>query len=654
MEYSEGIDQEIYQVFLTEALEQLESYSQTLLVLEKNPTDEAALNEIFRIAHSLKGNAGAVGHENIKEVMHAAEDVLGAARAGELRLTVDEFDILLNVNDATTRFLTEGTPFDAQEWISRLRVLTGKTQKQTRTVDPTLILDVREKQLVSDWQEQGKSIYNFELGFSDEAPLKAATSMLLLRELRGYGEVFKTVPGAEEIAEEQYSCLIVVCVLGQDLSAEDQEKLSGFATASHGVTALTWRKWACRNEQSGAGEEETSKRHEDKSVFDTIRVDSQKLERLLNTVGDLISIRAGLEETIHQGNLWGAGVNQLKGQMYHFNQTLGVLQTEVMQLRMAPIRQLFSRFPRIVRDLARKNGKAVELIFEGDGTEIDKKVMELLVDPLTHLIRNAVDHGIETEAERTGKGKEPTGRIILSAAQQGNNIMVTISDDGSGVDLEKVRAKAIASGLAREGLTYTPKQLYQFLFEPGFSTAAKVTDISGRGVGLDVVKSNLGQINGTVEIESEMGKGTVFRLVVPLTLAIIHAFLMEVSGQAYAVPALDVVENISVSNRSIQEIGGVKVIRLRNQVVGLLDASELFYTTPTEVGRQQPVVILGNDKQKVGLLVGEFLGYQEIMIKPVNPSLDRIDYVSGVTVLGNGRVALIINPLALLNSGKAV
>lgn len=650
------VSQEVYQIFLIEALELLEKFSQTLVVLEKDSADAVALNELFRIAHSLKGNAGVVGHENIKEAMHAAEDLFDAARTGTFQLTSEEFDLLLGLGDETAQFLTKGTLFDHQDWALKLRAPLGKKDPDggQSLPDPPLILNEPEKQQITDFQDQGKTIYGFELVFAQDAAMRAATAELFVQKLQSYGAVFKKVPSGEQFLNGDFSRFKVILVMGENLSNTEIARITDFKGVMHGVIEVVWRLWVKRDENSANKESEPAKRNNNKLVLDTIRVDPLKLEKLLNTVGDLISVKAGLEETISSGALKGTGLSRLMLNMSQFNQTLSVMQSEVMQLRMVPIRQLFNIFPRVVRDLAHKNDKEVELCTQGETTEIDKKVMELLSDPLTHLVRNAIDHGIETRAERSGKGKNPVGRIMMSAVQQGNSIVIEINDDGAGIDPEKVRAKAVANGIAQADRAYTLAEIYKFLFTPGFSTAAKITDISGRGVGLDVVKTNLEMINGAIDIESKLGEGTVFRLVVPLTLAIINTFLICISGQTYAVPALDVVENAMLSPKDFHQIDGIRVIRFRDEIIPLVDLGDLFYAVPTMATDQQPVVIIGNTQKKVGLMVEEFLEPREIMIKPVNQALQQIEYVSGVTVLGNGRVALILNTLPLLNKKNAV
>jgi two-component system chemotaxis sensor kinase CheA len=310
------------------------------------------------------------------------------------------------------------------------------------------------------------------------------------------------------------------------------------------------------------------------------------------------------------------------------------------------------RFPRIVRDLAHKCGKEINLVALGEGTEIDKKVMELLVDPLTHLIRNAVDHGIEDAAIRQAAGKSPIGTVTLSATQEGNNIVIEMSDDGQGINLEKVLAKAIAAGIAREDKTYTKDEIIDFIFKPGFSTADTVTDVSGRGVGLDVVRSNLAQVNGSVGIQSETGKGTTFRLSMPLTLAIINAFLVRIGDQTYALPSHDVVENIVISPKDLHKVEEVYFISLRDEVIPLLDVSALFCGKACAVSERQPIVIIGSRHRKVGLIVEDFIEHREIMIKPFNAALEMIDYISGVTILGNGQICLIVDTSLLVNQSK--
>lgn len=651
MDNNLGFNEELMKIFMVEALEQLDRFTQALLVLEKEPQDVDALNELFRIAHSLKGTSGMVGFDDIKESMHAAEDLLDAARSGKVLLNSEDFDLLLTLNDAVTLHLSDSSqPFAKEDWVERLRALLqpqGTTEKMLPA--PPLVLSELEKQQISSFQENGKRVYGFEITFEHSAPLRSVTVKVFLKALEEIGEVFKTAPAQEEIFDENFSCFKTVCVCEHELTDEETESITCIKKCNPGVTEVTWREWVYRPSESRKTEHTVNERGE-KVVADTIRVDSEKLQVLLNTVGDLLSVKASLEESIHSGNITGSGLNALKLQMYQFNQTLSLLQSEVMQLRMVPIQQLFGRFPRVIRDLAHKSGKDVELICEGEGTEIDKKVMEFLVDPLTHLIRNAIDHGIESPELREAHGKCLEGSLRLKASQEGNNIVIEVSDDGAGIDPEKIRAKAISRGVAQPDKTYTQEEIYEFLFSPGFSTAEKITEISGRGVGLDVVKTNLGLINGSVTVESDPGRGSSFRLVVPLTLAIINAFLVKVHGQVFAIPAHDMMENIAISAKDLHQLEDVRVIRLREEVIPVIDAGEMFYHAPTPVSSKQPVAVVGNRQKKAGLLVEEFLEPREVMIRPVNAALGQIDYTSGVTVLGNGQVALILDVIPMLKA----
>lgn len=651
-----NVDPELYQVFLVESLELLEKFNNALLDLEKNPEGVDTINELFRIAHTLKGTSGMVGLDDIKESMHAAEDLMDAVRAGKHRLEPAEFDLLFSLCDAVTRFLNEpDSTFSKADWVDQLRApLSQGEKKDAGLPEPPLVLSELEKEQVNLLQEQGKIIYGFELIFMDEAPMRSVTAMVFTKTIAEYGEIFKTAPDKEDLLDENYCKYKLVCVCQDELTEDALDKIKRIKASNPGVSDISWRRWAYwGNEIKTVQKEVKVTEKTEKQVADTIRVDSEKLQKLLNTVGDLLSVRASLEETFESGTIFGPGMNSLKLQMHQFNQTLSILQTEVMQLRMVPIKQLFSRYPRIVRDLAHKNGKEVQLTFHGEDTEIDKKVMESLVDPLTHIIRNALDHGIERPEQRKACGKSPTGQLILSAAQEGNNIVIEIEDDGAGINPEKVLAKAIERGVAQAGKDYSEAEIIDFIFAPGFSTAEKITEISGRGVGLDVVRTNLTMLNGSVTVTTEKGKGSVFRLVVPLTLAIINAFLVKVDGQIFAIPAHDVSENIVIKPEDVHRVEGLQVVRLRNEVIPITDLGERFYNRPPAIGQSQPVVIVGNAQRKAAVLVDEFLEPREIMIKPVNPTLGTIKYVSGVTVLGNGQIGLILDVMPFLNREKA-
>lgn len=643
------IDKELYQIYVVETLELLERFNQSILILEKEPDNEDALNELFRIAHNLKGTSGMVGYDDIKESMHAAEDLLDAARSGKLTITSTHCDQLLSLSDAVQRFIEDpNSDFTKEDWVDQLRAYLSPQGSGAGAafIDPPLVLSATEKKEIGHCQEQGKIVYGFEMEFAPDAVFRSASAMLFFNALKEIGEVYKMVPTGKNLMEENYAKVKVVCIREAELTADELAKVSDLQQASHGVVGVTWRKWVYHPVEAKAEE------HEAEKVADTIRVDSLKLQKLLNTVGDLISVRAGVNEVVDAKYPPEQAMKMIKAQMHHFNQTVANLQREVMQLRMVPIKQLFTRFPRIVRDLARKCGKEINLTASGESTEIDKKVMELLVDPMTHLIRNAVDHGVEDAEHRRACGKDPIGNIKLSAAQEGNNIVIEISDDGQGINAEKVLAKAKKVGIAHEDQTYTRAEIVEFIFMPGFSTADSITDVSGRGVGLDVVRNNLSMVNGTVEVISEEGCGTTFRLKMPLTLAIINAFLVRVDKQIYALPSHDVVENIVISPKDLHKAEGVSFIKLRNEVIPLQDANMLFYGKACPLSDRQPVVIIGNRQSKIGLIVEDFIEHREIMIKPFNAALEKVDYVSGVTILGNGQICLIVDTSMLISTDK--
>lgn len=639
-----GIDKELMRIYSVEALDLLERFGQSVLVLEKEPDNTGVINELFRIAHSLKGTSGMVGYEDVKESMHMAEDLLDGVRSGKLRLSSEQFDRLLALGDAVVRFIKDpASGFSKEDWVEDLQVPAEENQV---LIDPPLVLTSGEKKEIGILQEKGKSIYGMELEFEDVAPFRSATAMVFVNYLQEYGSIYKIAPSKAELIEENFCKIKVVCILDRDLTDQELERLAKLPVSNPGIKEFTWRKWAYHPVEAKSDE------HEVERSSNTIRVDSLKLQKLINTVGDLISVRAGFVEAFDSKLQAEQILKMIKSQMHQFDQTVSTLQSEVMQLRMVPIQQLFARFPRIVRDLAHKSGKEIALVSSGESTEIDKKVMELLVDPMTHLIRNAIDHGIEDSATRMAEGKKERGVVTLAATQEGNNIVIEIIDDGRGINLEKVLTKAKSLGIAQADRVYTPAEITDFIFAPGFSTADTVTDVSGRGVGLDVVRNNLNLVNGMVAIHSEEGKGTTFRLSMPLTLAIINAFLVKIGGQTFALPSHDVVENIVITPKDIHQVEGLTFFRLRDEIIPLQDLRTLFYRQDNTIMEHQPVVVIGGRHQKTGLIVEDFIEHREVMIKPINAALEAIDYVSGVTILGNGQICLIVDTIPLLERSR--
>lgn len=635
-------------IFTAEALELLECFIEALLVLEKEPQDKASLDALFRIAHTLKGTSSVMGFEDIKESMHAAEELLDSARSRRQELSREEFDLLLAFSDAMMCSLKETSPsFSKEDWVNRLRssIIPNHIADQ-KLPDPSLVLSEKEKQTICSLQEEGKIVYGFEVDFASDAPLRSVTAKVFLSSLEPLGSIFKTAPDLCGLVEENYCRFKTVCVYENELSSEEMSRVIRLIASNPGVTDVRCRQWVYRPQEAKTAEDESSHRDE-KAASGTVRVDSDKLQKHLDTVGNLMSVGAGLDETIQSGTVYGPGLERLKAQMQQLTQTLSILQAEVMQLYMVPVKQLFHRYTRIVRDQATKSGKRINLSFQGETMVVDKKVLEALADPLTHIVLNALSHGIERPEVRRGNGKPETGLIKFNASREGRNLVIEVRDDGEGVDLEKVYDKAIEQGVAQGDRKYSETELMDFLFTPGFSTNDRITELSGRGVGLDVVRTNLRMLNGDVTIHSTRGTGTVFRLVVPLSLILIEAFLATVDGRAFAISAEDVLENRLIKPKDILEQNAKRYIRWGNEAIPLVDLGELYNGKPTSVGRRQPVLVLETPGGAMALIADEFLESREVMVKPGDSLASENDAVYGIAVFDDGQVAMALEPKLL-------
>jgi two-component system chemotaxis sensor kinase CheA len=387
----------------------------------------------------------------------------------------------------------------------------------------------------------------------------------------------------------------------------------------------------------------------------TVRVDFGQLDNLLNLVGELIIFRTKLQQAGQNlaGVLGREASRELLEAVQHVAGVSSQLQETVMDVRMLPVRHVFERFPRLVRDLARQQGKDIELILEGEGTRVDKAIIDEIGEPLVHLIRNSVDHGIELPRVRVANGKTPTGTILLSASQESNQVVITIMDDGAGIDPARVRRKAIERGILKGGESLTDREAVQLIFSQGFSTSDAVTDMSGRGVGLDVVLKSIERLNGLVEVESVPGVGSKFIIQLPLTLAIIAALLVEVSGRTYAIPLASVVESLKLTAQEIHRVSGRETLRLRDRLVPLARLADLFGLPAAAAGGRSYAVVLGRGDKRVGLVVDRLHGQQEVVIKALDPAVSGAAYaVAGATILGDGRVVLILDVASLFEGRK--
>ena len=601
---TEGFDndemKEIVQEFLAEAQEMLEGLDNFFVQLEARPDDTSLLNEIFRAAHSIKGSAGFIGLTRIVEVAHHAENVLNQLRQGMMKAEPAVIDIILEAMDALKLLLEE--------------VHTG-VQADVDIDTLTMKLD-----LLLQWGEDQASSHE---STAPAVPDSEEAGMIVPPEEPEEAEMEESAPPPAKVAE----------IVSRDSSPSPASLTPPAAPAASAQTE------GAAPQSSGV------------EVDQTIRVETSRLDNVMNLVGELVLGRNRLVRlaTDTSGDEdWEKQQKDIAEAVIQLSRVTTDLQLAVIKTRMQPIKKVLGKFPRMVRDLSRKLGKEARLELSGEETELDKSVIEEIGDPLVHIIRNAIDHGLEMPEERLAAGKSTEGVVRISAYQEGNSIVIEISDDGHGVNVDRVRRKAIERNLisAADADRMTTEELVNLIFLPGFSTAEKVTDVSGRGVGMDVVRTNINKINGTVEIRSQNGIGSTFVINLPLTIAIIQALMVAIGNEVYAVPLQSVVETVKITESDIRTLSGAEVLNLRNQVLPLLRLRDEF-KIPGEAnestGKNRYVVVVQLGSRSVGLVV-EALPYQEeVVIKSMGPILSGIRGMAGATITGDGKVVLILD-----------
>ncbi len=676
---------EILEDFLIEAFEMIEQLDNDLLELENNPEDLDLLNRIFRVAHTIKGSSSFLNFDVLTHLTHHMEDVLNKARRGELVITPDIMDVVLESTDKMKALLehiketgSDEEAVDVAPTVQRLEaVLRGESPSAAAEV-PAESTDGSASAEKVETQEEEK-----ELSQMSEEEIEAEIERLLKqrqeedrkrREAKKKAqEAGETPPPSEEkdpseMSEEEIEAEIERLL--KQRQEEDRKRREAKKKAQQEAQkAQAAQQKAAAQAQAPAQtpaakpaekKEKPAPKERKSSVEQTIRVDVKRLDDLMNLIGELVlgknrllKIYDDVEER-YEGEQFLEELNQVVSSI---SLVTTDLQIAVMKTRMLPIGKVFNKFPRMVRDLARELHKEIELVISGEETELDKSIVEEIGDPLVHIIRNSCDHGIEPPEERIKMGKPPKGTIWLKAYNEGNHIIIEIVDDGRGMDPEILKQKALEKGIIseKEADQMSDKEAYMLIFKPGFSTAAKVTNVSGRGVGMDVVKSNIEKLNGIIEIDSEKGKGTTLKLKIPLTLAIIQSLLVSVQEEFYAVPLASVLETVRITPDEIQSVEGRSVLRLRDEVLPLVHLADIFDVERVfSMGEHAYVVIIGLAESKLGLIVDSLVGQEEIVIKSLGEYLKGIDGIAGATIRGDGRVTLIVDVGALMDMAKDV
>ena len=777
-DYLDVNNEELLKDFFTEAEQQVDNLESNILVIENDPSNHEAIDEIFRAAHTLKGGSATVEMMELSTFTHTVEDVLDELRSDRLKVTEDVVDVLLTSIDVIKAMLesrANGSPYqeDVEPILSKLRSFipekASKKSKSSAKVAPVAAPAVKpeptpsapssaapastEKLSESEYAElmeacaEGEKLWCVTVQFDENNPMNSVGGIQVFAALKACGTVLKTIPDFDALYEDEFYPTVQYFLTSSATSEkiEDVGFLSDVTLSTDAQLvnyddkpvsapapslvqtpivpeAPTAPKVPIAPETPTVSEapvvkEQTASPAKQNNQGphitqgSVLRVDSKRIDYLLNLVSETVitkaafnqiatqmgdsqvqfqSLSTSYKERMHKlleqiplmlkslqegeslknvkaniakeyGDLasyFDEYESLLKGISMKFRsstQNLGRIASElqegVLKIRMVPISQIFSRFPRVVRDLQRDLHKSINLVIEGEDTELDKSVIEDLLDPIMHCVRNSVDHGIESPEVRKAAGKPEQGTLLLRAANEGNLIVIEVVDDGAGIDVNKVRNKAIERGLIHPDKIITDQDAYQLIFLPGFSTSDKISNVSGRGVGLDVVKTMIGKVNGTVSVSSEYGKGTKFTIRIPLTLAIIQGLLVRVGKEVYSIPVASVIESQRVKNEEISTIDNYEVLNVRNEVISVLRLSRLFNIKCTEKNEYSFIVIVGSQEKKIGVMVDALIGEEDVVIKPLRDQFTNSPGIAGASILGDGSVSLIIDVSQLLDLG---
>ncbi len=699
------------EIFLDETKEHLQNLNTQIMTLEQEPENADTINEIFRAAHSLKGMAGTMGYKRMQTLTHDMENVFSEVRNGTIKVRGNMIDILFQCLDALEEYLAsiqetadEGTN-DNEPLIKALNAIlkgsdgdAAKEEKAEKKEEaPAKELEGPETSEGAGWQEiklgnteqnvireavsQGKSVFGLTVSVQEACILKAARSFLVFKALEELGEIIVSVPSTQDIEDEKFDLdFSVIVITDRDLDtvtkaalsvSEIEKVVGGKVTVEPGeekeepavVTASADpdQKETAVSEPSSqavsvaaapakpAAKPAGDKKPVSKPVVNrTVRVDIEKLDALMNLVSELIIAKNSL---VSASNVGTGNSNLFNEQIEYLENVTTNLHESVMKVRMVPIESVVQKFPRMIRDLSKKLNKKMELYMSGEETELDRTVVDEIGDPLMHLLRNSADHGLESAQLRKERGKPEAGSIYLDAYQDGNNVVIEVKDDGNGIDVEAVKNKAIERGVItpEQAENMSDKEIIDLLFNAGFSTAKKVSDVSGRGVGLDVVKSKIESLSGEVEVKSKLGEGSTWTIRLPLTLAIIQALMVDVGGEKYAISLGSIQTIEDITKDDIKLVQANEVIHLRGTVIPLIRLSDVLDIESKKSSDDDLLVVIVKKGDKLaGLVVDELMGQQEIVIKSMGKYINKCKFISGATILGDGEVALILDANALI------
>ncbi|GAA7577690.1 chemotaxis histidine kinase/response regulator CheAY2 [Helicobacter pylori] len=654
--------QEIMEDFLIEAFEMNEQLDQDLVELEHNPEDLDLLNRIFRVAHTIKGSSSFLNLNILTHLTHNMEDVLNRARKGEIKITPDIMDVVLRSIDLMKTLLVtirdtgsdtnNGKENEIEEAVKQLQAITSQNLEGAKETSGAKEDPKKEAKKAKEENKENKA----------KAPTASSQENSASdNPLADEPDLDYTNMSAEEVEAEIERLLNKRQEADKERRAQKKQEVTPTKETPKTETLKTETPKAPKTETKAKAKADTEENKAPSiGVEQTVRVDVRRLDHLMNLIGELvlgknrlIRIYSDVEER-YDGEKFLEELNQVVSSI---SAVTTDLQLAVMKTRMQPVGKVFNKFPRMVRDLSRELGKSIELIIEGEETELDKSIVEEIGDPLIHIIRNSCDHGIEPLEERRRLNKPETGKVQLSAYNEGNHIVIKISDDGKGLDPVMLKEKAIEKGVIseRDAEGMSDREAFNLIFKPGFSTAKVVSNVSGRGVGMDVVKTNIEKLNGIIEIDSEVGVGTTQKLKIPLTLAIIQALLVGVQEEYYAIPLSSVLETVRISQDEIYTVDGKSVLRLRDEVLSLVRLSDIFKVDAIlESNSDVYVVIIGLADQKIGVIVDYLIGQEEVVIKSLGYYLKNTRGIAGATVRGDGKITLIVDVGAMMDMAKSI
>lgn len=669
-------------MFLEESLDNLQTLNESLLDLEQNPEDNDKVNEIFRVAHTIKGMAATMGFNDVAELTHKMEDVLAKFRDGELKVTQEVVTVLFDCLDTLERMIdniqsSSEESIDIEDIIKSLENIA--IEKEAKNVEDSIEIENKDLDdtessfelnqydlsVIKQAKEKEFNVVEVKIKISKNTLLKSARAFLIVKDLEDHGEILKSKPSTEEIENEEFDLDLSFILVTHNTLEEITNVVHGISEVEKvevSMVEIDNEVLAKEIEEAGLEKTETvtkevkenksalktesrakktnSVKKDSKKAHQSVRVDLVRIDNLMNMVSELVIYRTRLEQIVmdHKSP-------ELNETLEQVGRTTSDLQDLVMKIRMLPLDTVFNRFPRMIRDVSIELNKEINFIIEGAETELDRTVIDEIGEPLIHLLRNAADHGVESREDRIAAGKNPVGTVKLVAYQEGTKALIKVVDDGAGINVERVKAKAEEKGINTEGLS--DNDIKNLIFAQGFSTNEVVTDISGRGVGMDVVKTKISSLGGTVDVFSKEGEGSTFVIKLPLTLQIIQALLVKIGEETLAISLGFIDRVIDYKEENIKTSNGREVIIYRENVIPLVRLNETLDIEAGETEKKFVIIVNVGDKT-IGLLVDSLLGQQEIVIKPLGETLKSLDQYIGATILGNGLVTLILDVGALL------